>query len=340
MKKTSTIKDVAAEANVSIATVSRVINRSTNVTPELEARVLAAAQKVNYTPNNVARSLKKSHTASIGFLVSNISDPFFISIAKGIEDYIQEYGYNLIMCSIGYSQKRESSYLQMLNENKVEGLIVNTSGYNDDLISALSNHIPIVLSNRKILSEDFVGDFVDSENVGCAYELTKKLLINGHKKIGIINGLPHLSTAYERHRGFCAAMREADIIVDETYPYQYNGIFTEGTGFDGAQYLLTLPDPPTALFICSSALTFGAMTYFTKEKIMIPQDLSFVCFGELINRNLLYVRPTLSSANLYGMGNKMAELLLERIQSETIIQNREVRFSNSFLAGNSIRSLL
>ena len=135
-------------------------------------------------------------------------------------------------------------------------------------------------------------------------------------------------------------MREADIIVDETYPYQYNGIFTEGTGFDGAQYLLTLPDPPTALFICSSALTFGAMTYFTKEKIMIPQDLSFVCFGELINRNLLYVRPTLSSANLYGMGNKMAELLLERIQSETIIQNREVRFSNSFLAGNSLRSLL
>ena len=85
------------------------------------------------------------------------------------------------MCSIGYSKKRESSYLQMLNENKVEGLIVNTSGYNDDLISALSNHIPIVLSNRKILSEDFVGDFVDSENVGCAYELTKKLLINGQK---------------------------------------------------------------------------------------------------------------------------------------------------------------
>ena len=339
MPKAATIKDIAEAAEVSIATVSRVVNRSVGVSPELSERVWAAVKRLNYSPNAVARSLKNAHTSVIAFLVSNISDPFFITIGRGIEAYIQDYGYSLMVCSIGHSKEKELAYLKLLQGKKVDGFIINTSGYNDNMISELSHHIPVVLSNQRINSGDFSGDFVDNENVGCTYELTRHLLQNGHKKIAIINGPGHLSTAYERYRGFCTAMKEADLPVDSAYPYQYSDTFTTQTGYDGASILLSLPDPPTAFVFASSELAFGGMRFFAENGIQVPNDVSFVCVGDLANRDLLYIRPTLSSVNLHGMGARMAELLLERIQSETPIPNREILFSSTILYGDSVKSL-
>ena len=340
MSKTTTIKDIAKAAGVSIATVSRVINQSENVKPELAERVMSAVKKLNYSPNAVARSLKNSKTAVVAYLVSNISDPFFITIGRGIEAYIQNYGYNLMVCSIGHSKERERDYLRILQGKKVDGMIINTTGYNDDLISGLSRKIPVVLSNRRINDGNFIGDFVDQENVGDAYALTNQLLMNGHKRIALVNGPEHVSTAYERYRGFCSAMREADLTVDATYPYQYSNTFTTQTGYDGVRVLMSLPDPPTAFVFASSELAFGGMRYFVQKGIRVPQDVSFVCIGDLINRDLLYTQPTLSSVNLHGMGERMAELLLERIQAEAAIPNREIRFSSTILQGNSVRSIV
>ena len=121
MAKISTIKDVASLANVSIATVSRVINHSGSVNPILAKRVQQAIHDLNYSPNIVARSLKTSNTATIAFLVSNISDPYFITIGRGIEDYIKGFGYNLIVCSIGHSKEKEIAYLQLLKEKRLMG---------------------------------------------------------------------------------------------------------------------------------------------------------------------------------------------------------------------------
>ena len=220
MAKISTIKDVASLANVSIATVSRVINHSGSVNPILAKRVQQAINDLNYSPNIVARSLKTSNTATIAFLVSNISDPYFITIGRGIEDYIKGFGYNLIVCSIGHSKEKEIAYLQLLKEKKVDGLILNTVGYNDDIISELSQNTPIVLSNRRINSASFNGDFVDSDNIGGVYALTKCLLAAGHRKIGTINGPSHLSTASERYRGFCNAMNDHGISIEQDYLFQ------------------------------------------------------------------------------------------------------------------------
>lgn len=340
MAKATTIRDIADAANVSIATVSRVINKTGGVRQDLVDRVTLAAEELNYSPSALARSLRKTQTSTIAFLVSNISDPFFITIARGIEAYIQNYGYNLIVCSIGHMKEREMLYLKHFQGKKADGLIINTTGYNDGMISELSHQTPIVLSNRRINSTDFIGDFVDNENVGCSYELTKRLLLHGHKKIAIINGPEHLSTAYERYRGFCSAMKEADLTVHASYPYQYNGTFTRQTGYDGASTMLALPDPPTAFVFTSSELAFGGMNYFLHHHIKVPDDISFVCIGDLVNRDLLYVTPTLSSVHLHGMGERMAELLLDRIQSKTQIANREVLFSSTILEGNSIKSIL
>lgn len=339
MAKISTIKDVAQRANVSIATVSRVINHSGTVKPELEERVHQAIQDLNYSPNIVARSLKTSNTSTIAFLVSNISDPYFITIARGIEDYIKDFGYNLIVCSIDHSKEKEVSYLQLLKEKKVDGIILNTTGYNDDLISEISQYTPMVLSNRRINSTLFNGDFVDSDNIGGISDLTKHLIASGHKKIGIINGAAHLSTASERYRGFCNSMRIADVTVDETYPYVYEGLFNNETGYEGAKALMEQEDRPTAIILMSSEIALGAMQYFAESKISVPDDVSIVCFGNIQNRDILYITPTIASTNMIGMGIKMGELLLERIQTKEPISNREICFTTQVHYGNSVKEL-
>lgn len=339
MAKTSTIKDVALRANVSIATVSRVINNTGTVKPELEERVHQAIQDLNYSPNIVARSLKTSNTSTIAFLVSNISDPYFITIGRGIEDYIKDFGYNLIVCSIDHSKEKEVSYLQLLKEKKVDGIILNTTGYNDDLISEISQYTPMVLSNRRINSALFNGDFVDSDNIGGTSDLTKYLLASGHRKIGIINGPSHLSTASERYRGFCNAMKTVGIIVDETYPYQYEGLFDNASGYDGAKTLMEQEDPPTAIVLMSSEIALGAMRYFAEKNISIPDDISITCFGDIQNRDILYVTPTIASTNMIGMGIKMGELLLERIQAKEAVSNREICFTTQVHYGNSVKEL-
>ena len=339
MAKISTIKDVAREANVSIATVSRVINNSGTVKPELEERVLQAIHNLNYSPNIVARSLKTSSTSTIAFLVSNISDPYFIKIGRGIEDYIKDFGYNLIVCSIDHSKEKEVSYLQLLKEKKVDGLILNTTGYNDKLISEISQYIPMVLSNRRINSAFFRGDFVDSDNIGGVNDLTKHLLACGHRKIGVVNGPLHLSTASERYRGFCNAMKTAGITVDESYPYMYEGLFENQSGYNGAKALLERDDPPTALVLMSSEIALGAMQYLHESKIAVPEAVSIVCFGDIQNREMLYVTPTIASTNTLGMGTKMGELLLERIQSKEDVSNREICFTTQMHYGNSVKAM-
>lgn len=337
MKKDTTMKDIAVAANVSVATVSRVINQTGSVSPKLAKRVMRVVREMDFSPNLIAQSLKRSQTSSIAFLVSNISDPFFITLGRGIESILQRSNYSLMVCSTGHTKEQELAFLKMFYGKKVDGIIVNTTGYNDDEISTLSHNIPMVLSNRKIRSSSFVGDFVDNENMGCAYELTKKLLTYGHRRIGIICGPQHLSTGYERYMGFCSALREANIPTEPQYRYKFEGTFVRQTGYDGAKALLRMDEPPTAIVMSSSELAYGAMEYFIKYDIKIPDALSFVCIGDMVNRDLLYVRPTLSSVNLHGMGARMAELLLERIESSEQIPNREIRFASAIVDGDSVK---
>lgn len=335
MSKTATIKDVAFESQVSIATVSRVINKSGTVNPLLEERVLAAIEKLSYTPNNIARSLKTSTTSTVAFLVSNISDPFFITIGRGIEDYIKEYDYNLMVCSVDQSPEKELEYLNLLKEKQVDGFIINSTGLNDDEITKISQKIPIVLSNRQITNPSFIGDFVDNDNVGGIITLTKHLTKIGHTKIGIINGPNYLSTAQERLKGFTTEMKRIGITVDKTYPYLYEDFFTKRGGYDGMKTLLSLDEPPTAIIAMSSEGALGALMYCQDNHVRIPEDISLVCFGNIENQELLYVDLTIATTNLKGIGNKMGELLLDRIQSKDELPNREVRFVSALSEGHS-----
>lgn len=324
----ATIKDVAKAAGVSIATVSRVLNKNYTVSPKLEEKVMNVIKELNYYPNSIARSLKNENTHTIGLIVSDISNSFFTTIARSVEDIINQQNYNLIVCSTDNQQKKEYDYLLLLMEKKVDGIIINTTGKNDEFIATISQTIPIALCGRTISSPSFKGDYVDSDNISGTYELIKYFIELGHTKIGIINGQANISSAIERFEGFKRAMLTIGVKADENYPYLFNGDFNRmESGYKGAEFLLTKPDPPTAIFVTNNELIYGTLRYIRQHDISIPEDVRIGCYGELVNGDLFYVQPTCVSMSPQTHGARLAELIMDRIQNKNNVPNKEIRFS-------------
>jgi LacI family transcriptional regulator len=319
--------------------VSRVLNNSPKVSPEAKSSVLRSMKELNYRPNSLARSLKLEKTSTIAYLVSNISNLFFTQIMQGLEDILQEHEYTLLVGSIGNDAKKEVAYLKTFLEKKVDGIVLNTTGLNDAFVASVSHEVPIVLSNRSIFADDFIGDLVDNNNADDACALTRHLVELGHRDIGVINGDLALSTGRERMDGFVKGMRAAGISIGEAYPFRYDGRFRFEDGYKGMETLMNRGKRPTALVIMNNEMTLGVLEYCKQHNISIQEDISIVSFGDIANSRLLYVQPTLVSHNYRALGNKLAELVVERINSKSIHNNREFRYSSTLVQGNSTRRM-
>jgi len=276
-------------------------------------------------------------TYVIGFLVSDISNAHFMSVARAIEDRISDAGYNLIVCSTDGLKDREYDYLKVLTSNKTDGLIINTTGHNDNEIARYSEYVPIVLLHRRVVGGDFVGDFVDSDNTAGAYTLTGYLVEHGHQRIAAISGPEKLSTGRERLEGYCSALMDAGIGVEKSLVYR--GDFLRQSGYDGTRYLMALRDPPTAVFTMNNAMTLGALRFLRENNISVPERVSIVAYGDLDNRALLYVQPTLVSHKPRHLGEKAAELILERIANRNA-PNREIVLQPNLVEGSSVRRMV
>lgn len=330
-----TIKDVAREAGVSIATVSRVLNKKGTVKEESVQSVLQAIEHLGYHPNSIARTLKNDSSKTIGLVVTDISNDFFTRMARGIEDVLNDRGYNLFVCSTDGLQQREAQCLSLLREKQVDGIILNASGKNSSLITKMSGQVPFALFSRKIPDPQFRGDFVDNDNYSGLRELTAQLLRLGHRKIGFINGQSYVSSAAERFSGFQSAMRDAGIDVGTDYPYLYSGNFNRlNSGKEGARVLWE--KGVTAILCGNNLLALGALQYCKEAGLRLPEDLSLCSFGTLANQDLLFVRPTSCEQNPDAMGARLAELIIERIESKNQIPNREIRFTTTILPGNGV----
>lgn len=335
---TTTIKDIAKHAGVSIATVSRVINDNYTVSQDTKDRVYKAIKELNYYPNLVARSLKNDSTFTIGFLVSDISNKYFTSIAKAMEEVVKRKGYNIIFCSTEHQKKRELDYLRLLKSRKIDGLLINTTGENDDFIASLSQSIPIVLLDRKIKNANFKGDFLESNNTEGGYALTQHLLSLGHRKIGVINGNLGLSTGRERFEGFIRAMSEVGIDAENDYIYRYDGDFTNESGYQGMAKLMSMENRPSAVVSMNNEMTIGLLKYTKLFNINIPEDVSVTSYGNMDNLELMYIQPSIVAQNLWSAGTKAGELILDRINNIDI-SNKEVIFSSQLIVGNGVRPL-
>ena len=329
----ATIKDVAREAGVSIATVSRVLNKSASVKPELASKVNDAIEQLGYYPNSIARTLKSDSSKTVGFVVSDISNDFFTVMVRSVEDVLNRRGYNLFVCSTDSSQDREREYLCLLREKQVDGIIINISGKNNDFITQISRQLPVALFGRKVPDPAFQGDYVDNDNFTGLRELTAHLLALGHRRIGLLNGESYVSSAMEQLDGFRSAMRTAGITVDEAYPYLYHGNFNRlSSGAEGARFLWERG--ATAIITANNLLALGVLRFCRSAQLAVPEALSLCSFGAICNHDLLYVQPTCVEQFPAAMGARLAELIIERIEAKNAIGSREIRFSTKLIPGN------
>jgi len=310
-----TLRDVAEKAEVSTATVSRVINGNGYVSPELKELVERTIDELGYVQNSVARSLITKTTHTIAYVTADIANPYMVTVARGIEGIARDSGYTLLMCSATGDPEQERECLKMLMARKVDALVLNGSGYNKELIVEISKQIPVALLHRHYNDPSFMGDYMGSDNDRGIRLLTKHLLSFGHRKIFILKGAERTTTHQERFNGFAATMKEAGIEVDKHYPYQYGGDFTPECGYNALEYICAMDDKPTAILAFNNTLGLGALKGIQENNIRVPEDLSVACFNGINHRELMSVRPTVYDIDPTEVGLQLGTALMERIEN-------------------------
>ena len=312
----STIKDVALEANVSTATVSRVLNESGFVSDDIKDRVHLAVKKLNYQPNAIARSLKQDKTYTIGVVIPDITNHYYMTISKAIEDIVQQKGYNLIFCSSHENPKKEDKLLQLLVEQRVDAIVLATAGGCEERVRSIHQAgVPIVLVDRTVEIGDSKLDSVVESNFESAYRLTSYLLQQGHRSIGLVNGLLNVSTGKERYEGFQKALEEFGIQEDENYTF--NSTFTREGGMKAVDYFLNFTEKPSAILSLNNEMAFGVLLELTRRGYSVPEDIVIASFGDVEAAQLLQAPGIISVAHKpYEMGERVGDILLKRLNNE------------------------
>ena len=307
----ATIKDVAKEAGVSIATVSYVINKKRHINPDTAQRVIEAIKKLNYRPSMVARSLVTKSSKLIGLLISDITNNFYTPIVRGVEDEANQSGYTIIISNSDENLSKTEKYLTLMQQHSVDGLLVApTSGFEKLIPVIESIGLPMVLVNRSL--ESTVYDMVTTDNELGAYTAVKYLCGLGHESIGLVVGPTEVSTYADRLKGYKKALDEFGIPVNNDL-IRIGGYFFD-SGFRLTNELLELKLRPSAIFIGSGPLSGGAYKAIKNSGVSIPRDLSVISFDE--NEWASFVEPTITTVaqKTYEMGRHAARELINRIE--------------------------
>ncbi|MGP4079231.1 LacI family DNA-binding transcriptional regulator [Pseudalkalibacillus sp. R45] len=308
-----TIKDIARMSDVSTATVSRVLNNNGYASAEIRDRVLSVAKQLNYQPNGIARSLKTDRTSTIGVIIPDISNPYFMRISKGIEDTLEQSGYILMFVSSDENPHKEEKTLHALLKNRVQAIVLATSSENDETITKIQETgVPVVLIDRKLGNQSGHLDSVVEDNVEGAYQLTKYLLQKGHRHIGVINGTLEVSTGRERYEGYKRAIREFQI--EEDPELVFNGKFNQEDGEEAVTHFFTLDQKPTAILSFNNTMTFGVILQLAKMGYTVPDDIVVVSYGDTEASQLLKPPGIVCiKQSPYDMGVKVGEILLKQL---------------------------
>ena len=305
----ATIKDVAALAGISYTTVSHVLNKTRPVSEQVRLKVEAAIAELDYVPSAVARSLKARSTATIGLLVPNSVNPYFAELARGIEDGCERNGYCVILCNSDDDPKKQRSYLRVLLEKRVDGLVVASVGEDRDLLESLANvRTPMVIVDRALDGVD--ADLVRIDHEQGAYLATRHLIDLGHRDIACIGGPIDTGVSQLRVEGFRRAMAEAGLQVS---PGQVlHSDFTSPGGHAAASRLLD-GEPPTAIFAGNDMIGFGVLRAAAERNIDVPGQLSVIGFDDIELSRYVYPPLTTVGQSIRELGESAAELLLSRV---------------------------
>jgi len=312
-----TLHDVAARAGVSAITVSRALNNTGYVSPETRERIHAAVAELNYVPNAVASSLRSNRTQLFAVLLTDITNPFWTTVARGVEDAAMEKGYGVILCNTDEDRAKEARYLDLLLRRRIDGLVVAPTTESTEILQNLRRrHVPFVLVDR--LVSGIVADSVRGDSRGGAYQLTRHLLSTGYRRIGMLTGPLTVSTAEERVAGYLDALADEGIACDPDLIFY--GHYKETWGYEVTQELMSRNShrsTPDAIFAANNFIALGVLEALSAMKLRVPEDVAVVCFddGPQLTAASPGSGPFLTTAvqPASDMGRIAIQLLLDRL---------------------------
>jgi LacI family transcriptional regulator len=310
MATNATIKHVAREAGVSVATVSRVMNQSTLVAEDTRQQVLAVATRLGYVPHSGARSLITNRTATIGVLLPDLYGEFFSEVIRGIDQTARKHGYHVLVSSSHADQRDIEAVLRSMR-GRVDGLILMVPDLQlQSTVALLPDKFPVVLVNCPDPIDQY--DMVNVANYEGAFAMVRHLIAAGHRRIAIVTGGSRNFDAAERLRGYRAAHQEHGLALDPAL--EITGDFSEGSGYRAAQGLARWADRPTAIFASNDAMAIGALSAIRESGLRVPADIAVAGFDDI--PMAAYVEPPLSSVHvdISALGERATVRLLEALQ--------------------------
>lgn len=327
------ILDVAEFAGVSAATVSRVLNNVSTVDPVLAERVRAAVDHLGYRSNGVARSLRRRRTDVWALIISDISNPFFTSVARGVEDVAQRAGYSVVLCNSDEDPAKESQYFDVAEREQVSGVILSPNVSGSDLSRLAGAGIPVVAVDRPL---DKPVDTVMADSIEGARAATAHLFEEGWRRPACITGPATAETAEQRVVGYLQAYSEQRRRSSRTLIKHCD--YRSDTARDAVTALLSLRNPPDSFFVANSTMALGALEGFDQHGVVPGRDVGLVAFDDAPWAR--FVNPPMSTVQqpAYEIGRRAAEMLLDRIEGrEDGAQPRKVLLPTELVVRESSR---
>lgn len=313
-----TIKDVARLAEVSISTVSRVINDSKPVSPEVRKRVLKVIEETGYKPNDVARSLVTRRSYLIGVIVNNLAQSSVADIVRGIEEIGKMYGYDILLCGSYSNKETQEKYLQLLDRKQAEGLFLVGTKFDEEIIKmAKSFNKPTVFFTRDVIEK------INHVTIDCnaaIYEITKYLIGEGHKKIAYFSDFENrTSVESEKVEGYLKAIEDNELDYSKIYVVGGN---KHSQAYELGKSIIGEVGEFTAAVCSSDEIAIGILDSFLDNDIKVPDDVSIVGFGNI--REGKFVRPELTTVGepYYDVGAVGMRMLIKMIKGDKVQQGR------------------
>ncbi|MFD2422477.1 LacI family DNA-binding transcriptional regulator [Amycolatopsis pigmentata] len=324
----ATINDVARRAGVSTATVSRALNGKSTVDPALVLRVRAAADELGYHPNGLARNLRRQETAVLALIIADVENPFFTSIARGVEDVAQAQGYSVVLCNSDESADKERRYIDVALQERVAGVILSPTGATSNVERLRQRGTPVVAVDRPLPEGDQV--LVDTRLA--AREATEHLVAAGYRRIGCVTGPAGVRTADDRLAGYRDAIRAA-----KRPELARHAEYRAAGGREATLELLAEREPPDALLIANSAMAIGTLEALTEANLRLGRDVGVVAFDDVPWATLIDPPLTVVAQPAYEIGKQAAKLLLGRIGASTSAPRTTMLAARLIERGSTVR---
>lgn len=315
----ATIYDVAKHAGVSSATVSHVINNSRFVSDETRHKVLEAIKALRYRRDRVARSLRRSETGTIGLMISDITNPYFSDLVRGVEDSVYSRGgnFNLVLCNTDEDAKKEKLYLDVLLEKRVDGLIIAPAGGNHGYFRELvENRLPIVFVDRYL--PEVEADAVVIDNLDASKRLVSHLIALGHREIAILRATLNATSIDDRVEGYRLALHEAGIPLDPNLIVRSHSDIAHA--YKISLGILHARNRPKAVFTTNNFMTLGLMRAVTETGLRCPEDVAIAGVDDFPWAAAFRPRLTVAAQPSYAIGQEAVALLFDRMAKADVGQ--------------------